>query len=545
MIKYLYILIICLFASTGWGATYNYYFSDDAQGNAAGNNTTGDGTQGTPWKTLQKAEDVMKVLNVDDVVYLWFDGGDQWDFVTNVLEVFSVETGDPTVHIGSYGTGRAIFAGDISDFSAAENNNTDDWHHYNRVFHFEVENCSIDNVEIKDVYGDAINLGDSGGASADGFTLSNSLIHNIGYSFINANTASGAENVTVEYNIMHTGQQLHANGKYPGGWGQGVSLMSSNGTAWADNMVQYNLIYDVGGEGIWAGSSTVQYNVIGDTSSIALMMDSGDNDPGTMIARYNLIIMSDWSSSNYDNLQGSPVGIRVFDESNCSPTCAGDNSGADISIYGNIVINRSYGIWIFNTADVDNPFGSVKIYNNLVIDSNVSNIRLANPDEFTELYFYNNASVFYDNAADDRGHVDSVTAGGGWNISHNLFYHKSGTHTIDNDFQTSYQTGDPLLPGDAAIDWGAQTGATYYNNIEYTTHLYPTSGPLINTGYNHSYEKTFLTTGSDFSDVLSWPTGLVTAEQNAYAQDEIGPWTYIGAGVTIYPWMGAKPDGAK
>ena len=495
ILTFLSILTLCSLPFLANAATYHWYFSNDVKGNAVGNDTTGDGSIGKPWRTLQKAENVIKDKNSNDVVNLYFDRGDTWNFATNVLEVFSVEAGDPVVHIQAYGSEtlpKPIFQGDISNFSIADNDGDNGYRRYNRVFHFEVKNCSVDNVEIKNVYGNAVFI-----RGGNGFTLSNSVISNVGYSFLGAKDTGGAQNVTVEHNTLHTGMQLHRFKKMSGKmWSQGIGLFAESGGPFKNNTIRYNLIYDVAGEGIAAPSSTIEYNVVGDTSSIAIDSSPGAFDTSTAIVRYNLVVMSDWSSSPYDDLPGGPNGIRVFDEN-----AGGDNSNADISIYGNIVINRNYGIWIFNSNDTDNPFGSVKIYNNLVIDSHVSNIRLADPDEFTSLTFFNNSSILYDRTGSD--HADSVTPGSGWDIDHNHFWTKGGSPNVPTAWQANHVTTDPKLPGEPALDWDGLSGSNYYHMIDFGKHLYiPPDSNLANAGkiLGSDYNSTFLTEGTNFSN---------------------------------------------
>ena len=89
----------------------------------------------------------------------------------------------------------------------------------------------------------------------------------------------------------------------------------------------------------------------------------------------------------------TPVGTRVFDEF----VGKGNNLNCDIQIYGNIIINNNVGIWIFNNQGTKaDKFGSVKIYNNLIIDSHEANIRAFDHWQFTDMKIYNNASILYD-----------------------------------------------------------------------------------------------------------------------------------------------------
>ena len=498
ILTFLAILALCSPILLANAASYNWYFSNNSNGNAVGNDATGDGSIGKPWRTLQKAENVMKVKNSSDVVNLYFDRGDKWNFATNVLEVFSVEAGDPVVHIQAYGSKalpRPLFQGDISNFSIADNDGDNGYHRYNRVFHFEVKNCSLDNVEIKNVYGNAVYI-----RGGNGFTLSNSVISNVGYSFLGAKDTAGAQNVTVEHNTLHTGMQLHRFSKIGDKmWSQGVGLYSEGaGGIYKNNIVRYNLIYDVAGEGIAAPNSTIEYNVVGDTSSVAIDTAASNFDTLTAVVRYNLITMSNWDTSVYDNLQGGPHGIRIFDEA-----IGGDNSAADISIYGNIIINRQAGIRVFSSIDTDNPFGSIKIYNNTIIDSHSYNLNFLNPDEFLAVSVYNNSSVLFDRLASK--HANMINIGRNWEIDYNHFWTKGGSPIVPSEWRSNYVIADPKLPGEPALDWDGFSGSNYFKIIDFGKHLYisPDShlvnaGKILGSGYN----SMFLTAGTNFNKFL-------------------------------------------
>ena len=66
----------------------------------------------------------------------------------------------------------------------------------------------------------------------------------------------------------------------------------------------------------------MEYNVVGDTGSIGIDTSPHDYDGLTANVRYNLVIMSDWNTSIYDNMPGAGAhGIRIYDEKS-----GGDNS---------------------------------------------------------------------------------------------------------------------------------------------------------------------------------------------------------------------------
>jgi len=86
--------------STAGAASYNYYFSDDAAGNPAGSDASGDGSEANPWKTLSKAKSAINALSAGDTVNLYFDRGDTWDINTGKSTVFQVSSSNPVVNIG-------------------------------------------------------------------------------------------------------------------------------------------------------------------------------------------------------------------------------------------------------------------------------------------------------------------------------------------------------------------------------------------------------------------------------------------------------------
>ena len=535
MIKRLLIslILILLVAVPCFGTTYNYYFDT---GEGAGTCLIDD-----PCATLSAAQTKITAGTASDTTNLYFQGGQTWTCDTEALAggaaCLLVGASDGIVNILSYGSGKAIFDGGVSDFSSGAvgtDNCTGAPCRYSGFFKFASPNGSITNVDIKDVYGDAISLN-----AADGFTLTNSTIHNIGMAAITVAYTTGGEDNIITYNTIYLCQQLSLYDKVPDYfWSAGISLFAHSSGASSmckNNIIRYNLVYDIYGEGIAAPNSTIEYNVVGDTSSIAIDTAAHDFDTLTAVVAYNFIIQSDWSTSDYEGMAGSGEhGIRVYDEAT-----GGDNSAADISVYGNTIINRSRGIWFFCAEECNNPFGSVKIYNNLIIDSHAENIAVHNPEEANAAYVYNNASIRYDRAG---AHTNNLSHEN-WAIDNNAFYPVDGSNTIGTgDWYNNYVTGDPLLPGEPSIDWDGQTGAGYYNAIEYTTHLYPISGSLIQAGLilnPADYEQTFLTTGSDFSDVLNWPTGIDEAEQSLTLPD-IGPWARgTSDPVPLYPIQGA------
>jgi len=395
--KKIFLFIFLLFFSLAFevnAATFSYYFSN------AGSDSAGTGTQVSPWATLSKAQSAVNSHTSSDTVFIYFARGSKWSANTAAVKataVFGLSIGanSPIVNIDAYGTGsKPIFDGQVTDFSSVPvHNATSGPFRWSRWFEIRRTNCSIKNVEIRNTYGSGVYL-DYYSGNGDYLTLSNLLIHNFGDAGIG--TTHGAQNVVVEYSTFHTGQQLFRFSKV-NGWGGAITLSKASGTrASKDNHVHHNIIYDIMGEGIIVGNSTTEFNVIGDTCSTGIMAGTHNYDGFTANTRYNFLIQSSYSTSAYTYCpywegNGVPVGIRIYDDA-----VGGNNATANYSVYGNIMINRAVGFWFFSPEDLNNPYGTVKIYNNTVIDSRDANYRFLHANQAKNAYIYNNSSILYD-----------------------------------------------------------------------------------------------------------------------------------------------------
>ena len=494
-----FIMSLTIFSCSTLAATYNYYFSKIGGGTAC--------TEESPCKTLSVAQNKIEFAKSTDIVNLYFKRGDEWG-IGNTAEKYinytfglNISSDDPIVNIDAYGNGeKPVFDGEITNFDTAPDtdriNGPSD---LNSVFRFYKSNCSVKNIEIKNSYCNVITLINAG---ETGFTLSNCYIHNFGNSGIFVN--NGAIDVTVEYCTMHTGQELYRAGKRST-WSGAITLKKEHGTKPSGNVVRYNVVYDVYGEGINVANAIVEYNVVGDTGSVGICTVPHDWDFEQNIVRYNLIVMSDWDSSIYDNMPGSsPSGIRVFDEQ-----VGGYNLKCDVQYYGNIIINRSRGIWVFQSKQRE-PFGPIKIYNNTIIDSHNENILIANPDYFTDVKIYNNAFILYDSDLIAAGAKLTLDQGdflpdSRYTIDNNAFWTGGGYPVVDDDWKENYITIDPKLPGKA---WTKQKGTYYYFGISFPDIFPPLDSGLVGTGkiLGSSYNSSFLTYGTDFSTLTKKAT---------------------------------------
>jgi len=484
--KFLFVsyLVFCMSSVWAQAATHNYYFSNSANGNPTGNDSSGNGTIGAPWASLNRAQTAINSLASTDIANLYFDRGDIWTWASAAVSTqsakFTVSSTNPIVNIDAYGTGnKPIFDGLVTDFKTVPvhvypGSGPFKW---NRFFHIERDDCSISNVEIKGVYGHAVFL-----KKANDFTLSNNLIHGFGSAAIALHSSYDSTGIEVSYNTIHTGQQLFLNSKLgAAGWG-GAIMIGVVGRGISENhYIHHNTIYDIAGEGVQAHNSIVEYNIVGDTCSTGLMAETHAIDAGVMKIRYNVVMFSDYATSAYTQCvwkgggNGKPTGIRIYDDE-----VGGDNSGAKYEIYGNVVINRDIGFWFFSPEDKLNPFGSVKIYNNLIIDSVDANYRFYHGPQAINGMFYDNSSILYDRAATGK-HVDDDTTypDAGWTITGNHFWTTGGAPVVDSNWRNNFDITDPQLKGEELINWIQQSGSTYYMAINPATHLNPPSDSQI------------------------------------------------------------------
>jgi hypothetical protein len=484
-------------------ATINYYFANSGGGSIC--------SQVSPCANLSDAQTKIDSHSLSDTVNLFFNRGDTWTISTGKSHIINVGSSDPVVNINAYGSGdKPIFDGNVNDFSQVSKVGTGGYSFYYSVFYIAKENSSVKNIEIKRIYGTAIR-------ATNYFTLANTYIHDIGYLAIGPAADRSFTDSTIEYNLIHTAIQLYRFEKCPS-WPGAIHLYADPGIGYnfQDNLVRYNVVYDVYGEGINAPGSTIEYNIVGDTSSIGIYPAPAGYDLANTVIRYNFIISS--SSNVYKWMSGSShSGIVFWDEH----TSVGDNSNATVEIYGNTVINRYIGI----KYSLGTGLGELRVYNNTVIDSVNMNFAVNNPDQVSAAYYYNNVSILYDRSGDKHVTDYGTNPGAGinWYIDNNAFWTTGGSPMVDFSWQTNFVTTNPRLYGEeiAGVDWDGQAGTTYYKDITLTD-VTPISGPgLIDTGKTIPFEETYLSNGSDFS-VLPTTVNFFTQRQSHDGKWDIG-----------------------
>jgi hypothetical protein len=475
ILRQLLIIILLSFLplSQVLAANYSWYFSQ-----SEGNDSTGDGSQGTPWQTMSKVQRQINTTSYGDVVNIYLKKGDTWTFGdANPLLSFGATKG--TITLTAYGSGELpILDGEI-DFT-----NLPDpiggRMFYDKVIWIHKPNCTIEYIDIKRMYGGAINLV----SGSDGATIQYCNFHDWGSNCIGGDPGANLANITVQYCSIYTGEQLCRYGELAySSHGAAVAMIFGNHDP--SNLYQHNLIYDIYGEGLNINRGIAQYNIIYNTKSTGILMTTGEGnyDGGDVTARWNLIFGT--TSATYNakvrdgrNFNGS--GITVQDENS-----RGDNTTYDGKIYENIVIGRLYGIWIYNNqADSSNKMGSVKAYNNLLIDNN-RNITLGGQEAelgFSDIDVHNNLSIKYDLTGGTGEHASDWIAGGLTNpavsITYNHFWTTGGSPKVNSGFRTNYVVTDPKLPGEtkgSPVNWD---GLTAPSDLDFDTDFDTPSLPL-------------------------------------------------------------------
>lgn len=547
--------MILLVSSSSYGATYSYYFSTSGGGSTC--------SEVSPCKYVSSdeygyssgttAQDKFDAHSSPDVVNLYFKRGDTWYFDTAEVAqkyVFAlwVSTDAPAVNIDAYGEGdKPVFDGMVSDFSAVpEHNETTGPFMWNNMLLIASDNSTIKNIKITNIYGSGISFGNTT-SYGDNLTIEGCEISYFGFFGMQASNPYGTRNTTITKNIIHHGGNLYMNDKTPGSdWAYGISVAPvwGNKRAALGNTISYNVVYDLAGEGIHGNGATVEYNIVGDTGSVGIYINPFAQDGQDHIIRFNLVMMSDWATSEMYAVSGvSPDGIYIADEGLGG---GGDNSGATLQVYGNTVINRVTGI-VFNDFDDLSAWGEIRIFNNTLIDNN-TNLVLQDWQVVAagKGFIYNNSSILYDRIggthAANWGGIGTLT--NYWTISHNHFWTTGGSPTVGSDFQSNYVTTDPKIYGEekgSPINWdGLPGGNPCSNGLTFADTRGDVSGALKGAGINTGFDATLLSDG-DFTS-LPDTQDFTTGEQVTDSYD-IGS-VLIGAGAsatgTMYTGLGGS-----
>ena len=450
--KLLLLFIVSYILSTqAMAASFGWYFSQ-----STGNDSTGLGTIGKPWKSLSKVQMQLDSAGPSDIVIVYFKRGDTWRVNSESTSAY------PTIKIKSfkaqkvtltaYGKGNLpCIDGSVNWLKPANHGSPGVPLKTSSFISVEKSGSTIEYLELKNIYAVPIRINSSG------VTIQQNEIHHFGWAGVSQDNNASLANTTIIYNKIHDAVLL--TGHFPKlKWSSAISFFWKSNKS--SNTFSHNTIYNSYGEGIVINAGVAEKNTIYNCKSGGIHIGAGEGDEnmGTIIVRNNLVFGTrdpKYSARTRDGRYYNSDGIVVQDEN-----IKGKNDNGNASIYNNVVIGCDKGIRVYdNQAQAYEPIKSVKIYNNLLIDNYV-NLYLGKVTGFSDIDIYDNISVFYDQ-------VDKNFTGGHTMdtyktlpdpriyINGNHFYTKNmKTPIVKNGFGNNWIITDPKIPGEAkGIDW--------------------------------------------------------------------------------------------
>jgi hypothetical protein len=497
----------------------SYYFSQ------AGLDTNTGLTEGSPFKTLNKMNDIIAAKVDEDIYTILLRKGDTWTFTGNTSgDNPLIIINKSNVTLDSYGTSpdKPIITGN-GLFPAGFNDNTPPTADvpYNYAITIGSGGSNVENVYIKNIK--FYNLYEGGAIIFKGPVTSNFFIgpgsveycefDDIGWSAIQiygVRAENSAQAIKVEHNVINNTSTFARANTETQGWPQAIT---SNGNANKGHECRYNIVSNNYSEGIGAtGFDIIEYNMAWGNHAPNIYCGfnsvTGYTDTDrTRVVRYNLT----WMDSDTDPTRS--VGIRVDDEDG-----RGDNSTVDIEIYGNIFIGGEYGIDLRNNpirfTESVSSYEGLKVYNNTVIDAK-NNFVFNYPQRLGTVDIRNNVSILNEDVDDGTGTTYghyAVWASDGlrlslFSVGPNFWYGDGWTENalipntefrnVDNVFGTQYNA--PILK-DAG--W---RNLTSLDSFEFSD-LYPVEGAEITDSPNAEvitdYDR-YLTTGTNWETLPS------------------------------------------
>ena len=474
-------------AGTGTGTTY---YVDATAGSDSNSGTS----PSSPWQSLAKV-DAASFQPGDTVA---FQGGQTW---TGGLTITSSGTAAAPITVTSYGTGRAVIAGQDTVQAAVTLSNVHDV----RVTDLEVTNGLNQSVSTTTDYrGIYVVAKDTG--NMPGIVISDNYVHNIdGYGTSRIGEGGIAVGVrgdttpTWFSNLQITGNtvaDVNAYGIstfttwcadcdiYTAETGIPTSEVSATRQPYTNLLIADNYVHDVAGGGItpqYADNAVVEGNTVDMAASHRLIAGGGNvgiwwQGTNNILVQYNSVLRT-----AVDDLNPDPTDDMAFDAdmgttgSVVQYNYSDDNSGgffmclisaSDITLRYNISQDdhfRPFSIW--------SGCSNFRGYNNTVW-STTSTVPRNNGSGGTtqqgiEAFVrdtapYNNVlfdNIFY-NPANAAYTCDASCAGGtadaGMDFSHNLYWDGTAGSTVVPADDPSPVVADPRLsdPGNAAMPTG-------------------------------------------------------------------------------------------
>lgn len=341
------ILFCVLVVSSANAATY--YIS------TTGNDTTGNGSISTPWKTFNKAN---SSASSGDTVYARGGVYNMTVYLDKAGVNWQTYTGESAIVDGGW-PGTA--AGDATGLPSGSNR-------YSALVFIAASNITWDGIEVRNSRGRGLEVY---GTAITGVTVKNSKIH---HCYMECLTALGDEtstgwilNTTIENNDISQGAIFRKISGAPSSDSPGMVLL----TRFDGMTVKKNKIHDSYYDGLLIGGNVrgtyastnclVEYNQVYGNYQDQIVFSSNHNNT----VRYNLIYGT-YPNANGEKGRGS--GIWFANETGWNMGICDSNS----YVYGNLIAYTFVNIWIEgqeSTLGIKNIY----VYNNTSIDAYSSN----------------------------------------------------------------------------------------------------------------------------------------------------------------------------
>jgi len=303
-----------------------------------GNDTTGNGTISSPYRTLTKAA---TVAVAGDTVYA---RGGTYSASRNEYIACSGTAGSP-ITFTNYPGEKAVFDGTGATFV--------DWDQI-----ILIENCSyvvLDGYEFKNalpttVHADGINC-----AGISNVTVQNCIVHEVGENGI----ICRGNNVTLQNNEIYRAVLTNLNGAMgSSGWACGMATARTGSAAFANATFRSNYVHDVWGEGInglCSDGTLMEGNRVVDSYSVNYYLDNAKNAVVRNNVAYNTPTGEHRRNGNLPN------GLLMATERYKGWTAVNSDN---IQIYNNLFQRVSTGISFWQS---NGDYHNLKIYHNVIV----------------------------------------------------------------------------------------------------------------------------------------------------------------------------------
>ena len=490
-----FVLVLCL---VGPGSATDYFVKNGGSDSADGLSDT------NAWENVSKVNGFS--FSTGDDVY--FKCGDTW--TTQQLTVDWSGTSGNYVDIGAYyGNGVVGVSGNKPIFDGL--NTTPAADYSGIILSYRQDYINISNLSVINSRWDGVRMQGESSSIRDEYNnvqnVDTETNYKVGikYHYISEGIVDGC-------NVTDSGRTEIGGG----GWPAAVAITTS------DNIIiRKNTIYENYGEGIGLYTIThnciVEDNIVFANKKLHIYIDHSYNN----IVRRNLVYGTD-NSTFWRTVDGPGEGIGISDESWMAAYSKNN------TVYNNLIANTSIGLFLW-TGWPEWPLNDTNIYNNIILDSRVSNIDFVSSRATSENSAIKNNIIAYINGSGTL--VTDAVSDAGLTWDYNLW-----SSTPDSDAQGSNDPSYAAPNITKTSGWTSLSGGDL-NGSEFTLQADSTAideGTDLGSPYNMA-----------LASVSTWPDDISLLNQDDYgAAWEIGAFVYgtaaAGSAPNITSWENDK-----